>query len=528
MIKKFLVISLFIVSIVLGATPEEIRLEKALTSLQSSDEVEQFRGYNECKAIYTKATSAKNTALIKSSLEGIVKGGELLRIDVAKYKSQLEKYSPPSVESPALVVASRSSQVVEVVQKPLEFPKEYLKTPSSVIVQESPKVNTPIAIFPIIKTPEIQRILLESKIKENSVELFFDSTIDPKEVRLSKIIESDKQRFRYIVDIDNIKIAQTKIFDVPIKIRLAQYDTKTLRMVIESSNAIAIKPLVRGKSILIDLSGVSTKSSQVQSASPTTVSPEVPSVAAPLVVTPPLQVPPPLVVLPPRDRSKKVIVIDPGHGGKDSGAVGNGHMEKEIVLQISLSLAQRLRSIGYVVYLTRESDFFVELKDRTRFANDKMSDLFLSIHANSIAKGSDVNAAYGVETYFLSPGRSERAMRVAAKENYEDMGEMGAYGKLSFLNVLNSEKIIASNKLAIDIQKGVLNSLRQQYPNVKDNGAREAPFWVLVGAQMPAILLEVGYISHPEESNRIADTAYQKEMVEGIVGGVKHYFANNQ
>jgi len=527
MLKKFLFIALFLVSIALGATSEEIRLEKAYVSLQSSDEIEQFRGYNECKAIYTKATSAKNTALIKSSLEGIIKGGELLRIDVAKYKADLAKYSPSAVESLALAAAPTPSKVIEPVHKPLEFPKEYLKTPSNVMVQESPKVNTPIAVFPIIKAPEVQRILLESKIKESMVELFFDGAIDPKEVRLSKIIESDKQRFRYIIDIDNIKIAQTKIFDTPIKIRLAQYDSKTLRMVIESSNAIAIKPLYRGKSVLIDLSGVTTKPSQVQSVSPPVILPEVPSVIAPVVVTPPLQVPPPLVVLPPRDRSKKVIVIDPGHGGKDSGAVGNGHMEKEIVLQISLSLAQRLRSMGYVVYLTRESDFFVELKDRTRFANDKMADLFLSIHANSIAKGSDINAAYGVETYFLSPGRSERAMRVAAKENYEDMGEMGAYGKLSFLNVLNSEKIIASNKLAIDIQKGVLNGLRPQYPNVKDNGAREAPFWVLVGAQMPAILLEVGYISHPEESNRIADTAYQKEMIDGIVGGVKHYFANN-
>ncbi len=137
------------------------------------------------------------------------------------------------------------------------------------------------------------------------------------------------------------------------------------------------------------------------------------------------------------------------------------------------------------------------------------------------------NAAYGIETYYLSPGRSERAMRVAALENSEDMSEMGAYGKLSFLNVLNSEKIIASNKLAIDIQKGVLNNLRKQYPNVKDNGAREAPFWVLVGAQMPAILLETGYISNPEESSRISDPKYQKWMVEGMVDGVKHYFANN-
>jgi N-acetylmuramoyl-L-alanine amidase len=214
---------------------------------------------------------------------------------------------------------------------------------------------------------------------------------------------------------------------------------------------------------------------------------------------------PPLLTVTPRDRSKKIIVIDPGHGGKDSGAVGNGFMEKEIVLQIGYQLSEKLREMGYTVYMTRSNDVFIELKDRTKFANDKEADLFISVHANSIPKTSDPLKAQGIETYFLSPARSERSMRVAALENSEDMEEMGQYGKLSFLSFLNKEKIIASNKLAIDLQKGMLGSLRKQFPNVHDNSVREAPFWVLVGAQMPAVLLEVGYISHPDESSRIAD-----------------------
>lgn len=118
-------------------------------------------------------------------------------------------------------------------------------------------------------------------------------------------------------------------------------------------------------------------------------------------------------------------------------------------------------------------------------------------------------------------------MRVAALENSEDMEEMGEYGKLSFLSFLNKEKIIASNKLAIDLQKGMFSNLRKQFPNVHDNGVREAPFWVLVGAQMPAVLLEVGYISHPEESTRIADEKYQRWLVEGLMEGIGRYFANN-
>jgi len=248
----------------------------------------------------------------------------------------------------------------------------------------------------------------------------------------------------------------------------------------------------------------------------------------PVVQEPPLVAAlPPLISVTPRDRSKKVIVIDPGHGGKDSGAVGNGYMEKEIVLQVSQQLSEKLRAQGYTVYMTRNNDTFVELKDRTKFANDKEADLFISVHANSIPKTSDPLKAQGLETYFLSPARSERSMRVAALENSEDMEEMGQYGKLSFLSFLNKEKIIASNKLAIDLQKGMFENLRKQFPHVHDNGVREAPFWVLVGAQMPAVLLEIGYISHPDEAARIADEKYQRWMVEGLQEGVNRYFSNN-
>jgi N-acetylmuramoyl-L-alanine amidase len=227
------------------------------------------------------------------------------------------------------------------------------------------------------------------------------------------------------------------------------------------------------------------------------------------------------------EKPPKVIVIDPGHGGKDAGAIGNGVVEKEIVLQIALQLSQQLRDMGYTVYMTRTNDTFIELKERTQLANDKLADLFLSIHANSIPKTSDPLATRGVETYYLSPGRSERAKGVAAFENAAAMSEMGEYGKLSFLNIINSEKILASHKLAIDIERGVTGVLQKHYANVKNNGAKEAPFWVLVGAQMPAILLEIGYISHPEESAHLANREYQQGIVQGMVEGVTHYFINN-
>ncbi len=529
---------LFSFSILLGAPDDISRLDSAKKALASNDEIEQFRGYNEYKTLYLKATQTKNGVMEKEAIEGIIKGGELLRIDISKYKTELARLSPSPISEPSSSLSTAVAPTIlkpqEPAQKALVFPKEYLKP--SMPLPPPPAINflTPTK-EELAKKPEILKVsgsmellkrhrLLDSQWKDTGIELTFDTKVDANEIHLSKIIESDKQRFRYIIDIDGGSLSQTKILEHSSiqKIRLAQYDSKTLRVVIEHNEAIAIKPIVKAQSVYIDLALPSVNKG-ITPAFPIVV------VQPPIVVqeTPLVAALPPLTNITPRDRSKKVIVIDPGHGGKDSGATGNGYMEKDIVLQVGLQLSEQLRAMGYTVYMTRSNDTFIELKDRTKDANDKLADLFLSVHANAIPKGADANAAYGIETYYLSPGRSERAMRVAALENSEDMSEMGAYGKLSFLNVLNSEKIIASNKLAIDIQKGVLNNLRKQYPNVQDNGAREAPFWVLVGAQMPAILLETGYISNPEESARISDAKYQKWMVEGMMDGVKHYFANN-
>ena len=116
---------------------------------------------------------------------------------------------------------------------------------------------------------------------------------------------------------------------------------------------------------------------------------------------------------------------------------------------------------------------------------------------------------------------------MAAKENRSDLRKMNYSSKNSFLTVLNRSKITASQKLAIDVQKNILYNLRKSYKGVNDSGVREGPFWVLVGAQMPSILVEIGYISHPLESKRLYSTAYQKKMARGIANGVNAYFAKN-
>lgn len=224
---------------------------------------------------------------------------------------------------------------------------------------------------------------------------------------------------------------------------------------------------------------------------------------------------------------KKTIVLDAGHGGDDVGAVGpNKRYEKVINLNVTKYLASILKQRGYTVYLTRDSDFFIKVIDRTVLANEKNADLFMSIHTNAVPL-EKANEVAGIETFFLSPAREERAKRVAALENKSDIREMSDSSKDVFLESLNRPRITASHKFAIDVQAGILQSTRSKYKDIQDSGVREGPFWVLVGAQMPSILVEVGYISHPVEGKRLYDKSYQQLLANGIANGVDSYFSKN-
>ena len=231
---------------------------------------------------------------------------------------------------------------------------------------------------------------------------------------------------------------------------------------------------------------------------------------------------------PPQPRViNKTVVIDPGHGAEDAGAVGpNKRYEKVINLNVAKNLYSLLKQRGYKVYLTRDNDTFIKVMNRTVLANDKNADIFISIHTNSVPK-EKANEVTGIETFFLSPARNERAKRVAAIENKSDIREMSNSSKDVFLESLNRPRITASHKLAIDVQAGLLQSSRSKYRDVKDSGVREGPFWVLVGAQMPSILVELGYISHPTESKRLYDKSYQQLLANGIANGIDSYFSKN-
>nr|WP_232262133.1 N-acetylmuramoyl-L-alanine amidase [Helicobacter pylori] len=226
-------------------------------------------------------------------------------------------------------------------------------------------------------------------------------------------------------------------------------------------------------------------------------------------------------------KKHKKIVLDAGHGGKDCGAMSaNLVCEKDIVLEVVKFLHKELKKRGYSVLLTRDKDIYIDLVARTELANKKGADLFISVHANSIPKRSTSNA-HGIETYFLSTARSERARKVAEQENKDDVNLMDYFSKSLFLNSLNTQRLIVSNKLAIDVQYGMLQSVRKNYPDVVDGGVREGPFWVLAGALMPSILIEIGYNSHAIESKRIQSKPYQKILAKGIADGIDSFFSKN-
>lgn len=219
------------------------------------------------------------------------------------------------------------------------------------------------------------------------------------------------------------------------------------------------------------------------------------------------------------------VVVDAGHGGHDSGAIGSAqYYEKVVVLQIAKKVNRFLKKKNLNVQMTRNNDHFVDLKNRTKFANRHKADIFVSIHANAIANKQRFNLVYGVETYFLQTTRSAKSMRIAATENSVVLNKNDFLSNNVILQaVLSGPKIELSHKLAIDVQTNILKSLRQKYRGVRDGGVKPAPFWVLVGAQMPSILVEVGYITNPAERARLFSSEYQNHIAKGIADGIANY-----
>jgi N-acetylmuramoyl-L-alanine amidase len=212
------------------------------------------------------------------------------------------------------------------------------------------------------------------------------------------------------------------------------------------------------------------------------------------------------------------IVLDPGHGGKDPGAVWKGLYEKNLVLDICKRTAAKLRKkLGVEVLLTRNSDRFPPLEDRTAFANTHEADIFVSVHINAAAS----HRLNGLETYFLNLASDEESMRVAARENATTKRSISDLQVILNDLMLNS-KINESNRLARALHKSLLGNLRKKY-KVRDLKVKQAPFYVLIGARMPAVLCELGYITNPIEHQRLATRRYREYLADSLALGIEAY-----
>ncbi len=216
------------------------------------------------------------------------------------------------------------------------------------------------------------------------------------------------------------------------------------------------------------------------------------------------------------------IVIDPGHGGHDFGAPGylKGVHEKDVVLQIGKRLAHKIRSdLNCEVIMTRRDDRFLTLEERTALANTKSSDLFISIHTNA----SRDRRAYGIETYFLNLATDDEAILVAARENATSTKNISDLQTILF-DLMQNAKINESSRLAGYVQSSLTGHLSSTgYRRIKDKGVKQAPFYVLLGARMPAILIETSFISNPRECKRLIDAKYQERLCDAVINGLKSY-----
>lgn len=281
-------------------------------------------------------------------------------------------------------------------------------------------------------------------------------------------------------------------------VRWGKFDAKTIRIVLDSENVkdFTVFTMTNPERIVIDVSGDEKRVSVKNRKNYSEKNDNVNTLASVFGL------------------KVKTVVIDPGHGGHDPGASYNGLHEKDIVLDIGLYLRDLLKqNTDLNVYMTRDSDVFIPLEERTAFANRKRADLFISIHVNA----SRNREAYGIETYVLNVTNDKAALEVAALENKateKSLSDLQGILKDIMLNSKLEESLM--------VAKFVQNSLSD---NLKDKnlGVKQAPFYVLVGAKMPSILIECGFLSNSVYNNKFKSTAYRKAAAEGIYKGIMEY-----
>lgn len=219
----------------------------------------------------------------------------------------------------------------------------------------------------------------------------------------------------------------------------------------------------------------------------------------------------------------KKIIIDPGHGGKDPGAMAFGMKEKDIVLDIAKQLAPVIeKELRCQVLLTRNTDIFIPLEERTAIANTENADLFISLHINAHPSAK----VRGLETYYLNLTTNAEAMRVAARENATSTHQMSDLQDI-LSDIMKNSKINESSRLAEQVHNSILSeAVSNGYADIKNLGVKQAPFYVLIGAEMPAILIEIAFISNEQDAENLQDTGFVKMLTQEIADGIRTYVNN--
>jgi len=465
---------LFSISVMLFASSPYLRQVYSYDKkIELANKNEMFRIFHSLQNIYIKSIINNDNTLKKETLKRLIKSSKILKLNPKNYENELR-------------TLGLSDKI-----KPIKY------TPPKPPVTH--KKQTPI----YGGLPRLQRV----SIGNYNLTLHFNKKITKSAINTFAI--NGKHEYKKVFDFHAALsiLGKLKTPRGLKEMRIAWFNKNTVRMVFVSDRAIRYRFSIQPSKILISYtSPVATNKKTTKKTTKKVI-----EKTNFLTFNP----------------KNKIIVLDPGHGGKDSGAIGyKGRYEKKAVLSIALKCYKELTKRGYRVYMTRKSDHFVTLRNRTNFANRKNADLFISIHANAAPKKRKYLISKGLETYFLSPARSARSKRVAAVENKANLKDMDYYSKNTFLNLINRVKIVQANKMAIDVQQGILRSVRAEY-NIIDGGVRKAPFWVLVGAQMPAILIETGFITNPTEGRRLFNLQYESLMAKGIAEGVDSYFLKN-
>ncbi len=322
---------------------------------------------------------------------------------------------------------------------------------------------------------------------------------------------------RIYIDVHNSRLSKDLQKVVPINdnllsdARAGQYNNDTVRVVVDikSSETFKIFSLKNPFRIVLDVWGGDVDTPSEQTAK------------EPVVAETNSSKLPPSAIVKQLALGVKRIVVDPGHGGKDYGAPGyyKGTHEKRVVLEIGKRLAKMIETqLKCDVVMTRKTDTYLSLEERTAIANTQNADLFISIHTNA----SPNKKAYGMETFILNLATDDEAIRVAARENATSTKNISDLDTI-LKDLMHNAKVSESTRLASYVQQGAYKRLKRKYGSIRNKGVKKAPFYVLLGADMPSILVETAFISNARECKRLTSSAYQELLCQGIVDGIKRY-----